>query len=88
MSHLATDNRIKAPFDKQQILALIAWQYADDTEAFVCPHGATRRHVTRGSWPEKARRGLLVPDYERGWICLDCDYTQDWAYDFMLGDVA
>ena len=21
---------------------------------------------------------------EKGWICSQCDYTQDWAHDFML----
>jgi len=21
----------------------------------------------------------------RGWICCHCDYTQDWAHEFMLG---
>lgn len=27
-------------------------------------------------------QGILVPT-TRGWICPICDYTQDWAHDFM-----
>lgn len=31
-------------------------------------------------------RGVLVPTV-RGWICPFCDYTQDWAHDFMKNGV-
>jgi hypothetical protein len=44
---------------------------------FTCPN--------RGGHPEVAGdKGILVPTV-RGWICPFCDYTQDWAHDFMMG---
>jgi hypothetical protein len=44
---------------------------------FTCPN--------RGNHPELAGdKGVLVPTV-RGWICPFCDYTQDWAHDFMMG---
>lgn len=39
----------------------------------------------RGNHPVLAGdKGILVPTV-RGWICPFCDYTQDWAHDFMKG---
>ncbi len=39
----------------------------------------------RSDHPEIAGdKGILVPT-TRGWICPICDYTQDWAHDFMKG---
>lgn len=39
--------------------------------------------ANRGDHPEIAGdKGILVPT-TRGWICPICDYTQDWAHDFM-----
>lgn len=38
----------------------------------------------RDDHPEIAGdKGVLVPT-TRGWICPICDYTQDWAHDFMF----
>jgi len=32
-------------------------------------------------------KGVLVPTIY-GWICPFCDYTQDWAHPFMMGEKA
>lgn len=44
---------------------------------FTCPH--------RHDHPMLAGdNGVLVPTV-RGWICPFCNYTQDWAHDWMKG---
>jgi len=75
-------------FTKEQVARL--WQYQfwpwgnpfDENRTlpaqmhpFTCPN--------RHDHPEIAGdNGILVPTV-RGWICLCCDYTQDWAHDHM-----
>jgi hypothetical protein len=47
---------------------------------FTCPNRGNGQHRTMGG-----DLGALIPTV-RGWICPFCDYTQDWAHDFMKGD--
>lgn len=63
-------NRVPAPWTAQQINNLRRWQEMPDCHPFTCPNP----HVDR----------VLIPTIY-GWICPDthCDYTQDWALDFM-----
>ena len=46
---------------------------------FTCPNRGDGNHFDNGS-----DLGALIPTV-RGWICQCCDYTQDWAHDFMKG---
>lgn len=64
--------QIKAPFTPEQVAALQNYQDADHFHPFTC--GNRENHP-----PELYR---LTPTV-RGWICQFCDYTQDWAHDFM-----
>lgn len=67
--------KILAPFTPAQVEALNKWQERDDVHPFTCarPHGG---------------HGVILRATEQGWVCpatpLHCDYTQDWAHDFML----
>ena len=58
----------KAPFTKEQVEKLNAYQAEGRMHPFTC--------VCSGSPPLVAT--------EEGWICNQCDYTQDWAHDFMI----
>lgn len=44
---------------------------------FTCANRGDGRHPPIGE-----DHGILIPTV-RGWICQFCDYTQDWAHDFM-----
>jgi len=65
---------IRAPFTAEQAAALNGFQQAGNMHPFTCARGHLSGHVS------------LVAVAEAGWICpVDtCDYTQDWAHDFML----
>lgn len=66
---------IKAPFTQEQVVAMSAWQFEARFHPFTCGK--------RDDPPElHGDKGILIPTV-RGWICQFCDYTQDWAHDFM-----
>ena len=60
---------IEAPFSAEQVNALNAFQLRGDFHSFTC--GKHSGH-----------RDLVAT--EKGWICEDCDYTQNWAHSFMV----
>jgi hypothetical protein len=67
---------IKAPFTPDQVVNLWKWQKNPGRHPFTCGN--------RGDHPElNYDKGVLIPTV-RGWICQFCDYSQDWAHDFML----
>jgi len=67
-----------APWTEAQVQSLVAWQESDYVHSFTCPN---RSDVLHG-W-QYGDIGGLKPTTD-GWVCLDCDYTQHWAHDFML----
>lgn len=80
--------RTRAPWSEDQVACLRAFQTDGWNHAFTCPNRTEGKHEYRcfehptvGIGPMEL--GLLAPTVQ-GWICRDCDYTQDWAYDFML----
>ena len=62
-------NRIYAPFNEDQVDALNKFQSLGYIHPFTCPnnHGGER----------------ILEARESGWVCPDCNYTQNWAHDFM-----
>lgn len=64
--------KIYAPFTKAQIVALNQYQQTGRFHPFTCPN--------RG---EHIGEGELVATVS-GWICPQCDYTQDWALAKMV----
>lgn len=68
-------------FSADQVVALADWQQRGVVHPFTCPNRGDGRH--RDLYGDL---GALVPTV-RGWICPFCDYTQNWAHDFMLAPV-
>ena len=58
-----------APFDADQIASLNAYQLSNVGQPFVCGNDASHY--------------LLVAFFDDGWRCLDCDYTEEWAWAWM-----
>jgi hypothetical protein len=68
--------RITAPWAPEQVEGLSRWQADPNKHPYTCPHRKDGEH--RYS-PEGHDFGVLVPT-PGGWVCIDCDYTQDWAH--------
>ena len=69
-------------FTHEQVKHLDEWQRAGVMHPFTCPNRGDGNHFDNG-----VDLGALIPT-TRGWICQCCDYTQDWAHDFMLDGAA
>lgn len=65
---------IKAPWTDEQVDALTRWQLCGFVHEFTCP----REH---GDGVQISM--VLIPN-KSGWTCPCCDYTKDWAHDFMF----
>jgi hypothetical protein len=65
----------KAPWTEKEVTALNAFQSCGRIHPFTCggDHGSQTDRVL-----------VATPS---GWVCRGCDYTQDWAHDFMFQDV-
>lgn len=64
----------------EQVAALFNWQIAGHVHPFTCGQ--------RDDHPKiDGEKGLLIPT-RNGWICPCCDYTQDWAHEFMFQPAA
>ncbi len=72
---------MKAPWTPEQVAALNRWQQSDFIHPFTCGNRSRETHqtITNGDF------GVLVAT-ANGWVCPDCDYTQDWAHDCMLNE--
>jgi hypothetical protein len=64
-------------FSPDEVVRLNAYQTSRRFHPFTCPNrgDGAHRHFN-------GNLGALVAT-TRGWICPFCDYTQDWAHDFM-----
>lgn len=69
---------ITAPFTDEQVRLLNEWQQHSTMHPFTC----RRRTETPHGYHDSRDFGVLVATRD-GWVCRDCDYTQDWAHDFM-----
>ncbi len=61
--------KLRAPFSADTVIRLNAYQQSRAFHPFTC--GGTC-----------GGRSVLVAQ-EQGWVCPSCDYTQDWAHNFM-----
>jgi len=66
--------QITAPWTPEEVAKLNAWQACGWVHEFTCPN--------RGDENHKDDIGLTATVH--GWICPHCDYTQNWAHDFMF----
>lgn len=64
--------RMQAPFSREEIIKLLNWQMT--MHPYTCAFRGDLPH--RIIWGDK---GTLIPT-EEGWICVDCDFTQDWSH--------
>lgn len=67
---------LRAPWTAEQVEALNRYQTEGWMHPFTCGNPAR----TNDNHPHG---GNLVAT-QSGWICEDCDYTQDWAHEFMF----
>lgn len=74
--------RSPAPWTAEQVQNLLDFQQANYMHPFTCANRGDGSHII-----VFGDLGTLVPTV-RGWVCLCCDYTQDWAHDFMLNGEA
>jgi len=65
-------------FTPTQVKNLDEFQRAGAMHPFTCPNRSDGNH-----FDNDVDLGCLIPTV-RGWICQCCDYTQDWAHDFMF----
>lgn len=68
----------KAPWTEEQVASLNAYQASGRYHPFTCANRSEPGHQER-----HGDLGVLVATKD-GWICPDCDYTQDWAHWSML----
>mgnify|MGYP001241801252 CR=1 FL=1 len=73
---------ITAPFTEAQVTRLNEWQKNKKVHPFTC--GQCRD--ADPEFPLRDQHELVAT--EDGWICPTCDYTQDWAHDFMAKEGA
>jgi hypothetical protein len=71
---------IEAPWTEEQVKSLNEYQRAAWMHPFTCANRGQGFHPWR-----RGDRGVLTATVN-GWICDDCDYTQNWAHDFMFED--
>lgn len=73
-----SDGQTQPIFTTEQVAHLHQFQASTAMHPFTCPNRGDGKHFDNGH-----DKGMLTPTV-RGWICQCCDYTQDWAHDFML----
>lgn len=73
---------IVPPWKPEEVEALNLYQQAGVFHPFTCANRTDGNHVQR-----EGDLGLLVAT-EDGWVCKDCEYTQEWAHAFMLDEQA
>ena len=64
---------VKAPWTDEEVAKLNEFQETSWMHPFTC--------VFRGD--DHEGEGVLVAT-NAGWVCPQCEYTQNWAHDFML----
>lgn len=60
--------RIYAPFTSEQADGLNKFQTCKSCHTFACPNDSQN----------------LIAIVDAGWMCPECDYTQNWAHAFMV----
>ena len=78
---MTTNNKIIAPFTKEQVEGLKMYQNNLSAHPFTCGSPENIPECFRRNDP--MNEGELIPT-EKGWICPCGKYTQNWAHSFML----
>lgn len=64
-------------FTPDEVVNLDKYQREGRFHGFTCGNRGDSNHRVVGG-----DKGLLIPTVQ-GWVCQFCDYTQDWAHEFM-----
>ncbi len=64
-------------FSHEEVKNLHHYQFMANMHPFTCPNRGDGNHFDNGS-----DLGALIPTIQ-GWICQSCDYTQNWAHEWM-----
>ncbi len=67
----------------KQVANLKAYQENPQFHPFTCGNRHLPGHKEYAEKNGLPDHGILVPT-PHGWVCPVCDYTQNWAHDFML----
>lgn len=70
---------VEAPWDADTVLALNVYQGRPDVHPFTCPNRSPVDH----SMHDRGDFGVLHAT-PRGWVCRDCWYVQNWAYQYQI----
>lgn len=65
--------QINAPFTKEQVEGLNRWQGGGGFHEFTC-----------GNPEHPIGKDKVLIAYTDGWECPNCEYHQDWAWNFMV----
>ena len=68
---------MNTPWDKETVEALNKYQHSGQFHPYTCGNDecrANNHHVN----------GDVLVATEEGWMCMKCDYTQNWAHQFTV----
>ncbi len=71
---------VRPEWTPSQVASLNAFQAMAKVHPFTCLDRGSRA-TPHGTW-HGFDTGVLLAT-EGGWVCLDCDYRQNWAHSFM-----
>ena len=81
-SEQSLSKRITAPFTVEQVYYLNKYQSLDSVHPFTCIRQVNYEVNAKDHDLDLGGRSKLVATVN-GWICPYCDYTQNWAHEFM-----
>lgn len=73
-----------APWTDAEVENLREWQTYGFVHPFTCPNRNNKNKPKHRIYENDL--GTLVPT-NKGWVCRDCNYTQDWCHPIMLEPV-
>jgi hypothetical protein len=71
--NLSNEGKITAPWTPEQVAALNRYQHSG-WHPFTCPCSSEPHEFVLFATSD-------------GWICKGCNYTQNWAWDYMAEDI-
>lgn len=74
--------KVEAPWTLEQTVALNAWQRNERVHPFTCGGDRADNAHIRYAAAHGGDNGQLMAT-PNGWFCPVCNYTQNWAHDFM-----
>lgn len=71
----------RVPFSPTTVRRLMVLQTRHDIHPYTCGNRGDGKHEKIGG-----QTGILIPTVS-GWVCPDCDYTQDWVHNSFLNAI-